>query len=112
MQVTPLTVVQDKPLLSVARAPPLDGPFTVTVIILDVAALAARVTAAAVVVGATVVVGTSISSPTRLDSEAFSITGLLLDFCSGRRLPNIPKPTKTKIAQCHFFKFPISFRPN
>ena len=49
MQVTPLTVVQDKPLLSVARAPPLDGPFTVTVIILDVAALAARVTAAVVV---------------------------------------------------------------
>ena len=48
MQVTPLTVVQDKPLLSVARAPPLDGPFTVTVIILDVAALAARVTAAVV----------------------------------------------------------------
>ncbi len=49
VQVTPLTVVQDKPLLSVARAPPLDGPFTVTVIILDVAALAARVTAAVVV---------------------------------------------------------------
>ena len=49
MQVTPLTVVQDKPLLSVARAPPLDGPFTVTVIVLDVAALAKRVTAAAVV---------------------------------------------------------------
>ena len=40
VQVTPLTVVQDKPLLSVARAPPLDGPFTVTVIVLDVAALA------------------------------------------------------------------------
>ena len=49
VQVTPLTVVQDKPLLSVARAPPLDGPFTVTVIVLDVAALAKRVTAAAVV---------------------------------------------------------------
>ena len=49
VQVTPLTVVQDKPLLSVARAPPLDGPFTVTVIVLDVAALAVRVTAVAVV---------------------------------------------------------------
>ncbi len=49
VQVTPLTVVQDKPLLSVARAPPLDGPFTVTVIVLDVAALAVRVTAAVVV---------------------------------------------------------------
>ena len=49
VQITPLTVVQDKPLLSVARAPPLDGPFTVTVIVLDVAALAARVTAAVVV---------------------------------------------------------------
>ena len=49
VQVTPLTVVQDKPLLSVARAPPLDGPFTVTVIVLDVAALAVRVTDAVVV---------------------------------------------------------------
>ncbi len=39
VQVTPLTVVQDKPLLSVARAP-LDGPFTVTVIVLDVASIA------------------------------------------------------------------------
>ena len=49
VQVVPLTVVQDKPLLSVARAPPLDGPFTVTVIVLDVAALAVRVTDAVVV---------------------------------------------------------------
>ncbi len=49
VQITPLTVVQDKPLLSVARAPPLDGPFTVTVIVLDVAALGVRVTAVAVV---------------------------------------------------------------
>jgi hypothetical protein len=49
VQVVPLTVVQDKPLLSVARAPPLDGPFTVTVIGLDVAALAVRVTDAVVV---------------------------------------------------------------
>ena len=44
VQVTPLTVVQDKPLLSVARAPPLDGPVTETVIVLDVAALAVRAT--------------------------------------------------------------------
>ena len=80
---------------------------TVVVVVVVVAVAATVVVVAAVVVGATVVVGTSISSPTRLDSEAFSITGLLLDFCYGRRLPNIPKPTKTKIAQCHFFKFPI-----
>ena len=79
------------------------------VVVVVVVAVAATV---AVVVGATVVVGACVSSPTRLDSEAFSITDLLFDFCSGRRLPNIPKPTKTKIAQCHFFKFPISFRPN
>ena len=37
--VPPLTVVQDKPLLSVARAP-LDGPFTVTVIVRCVASIA------------------------------------------------------------------------
>ena len=45
VQVPALPVVQDKPLLSVARAP-LDGPFTVTVIVLDAAV---RVTAAVVV---------------------------------------------------------------
>lgn len=85
---------------------------TVVVVVVVVAVAATVVVVAAVVVGATVVVGACVSSPTRLDSEAFSITDLLFDFCSGRRLPNIPKPTKTKIAQCHFFKFPISFRPN
>ena len=37
--VPPLTVVQDEPLLSVARAP-LDGPFTVTVIVRWVASIA------------------------------------------------------------------------
>ena len=44
VQDVPPTVVQDEPLLSVARAPPLDGPVTETVIVLDVAALAVRAT--------------------------------------------------------------------
>ena len=33
VQDVPPTVVQDEPLLSVARAPPLDGPVTETVIV-------------------------------------------------------------------------------
>ncbi len=67
VQVTPLTVVQDKPLLSVARAPPLDGPFTVTVIVLDAAV---RVTAAVgvpeLVVTDAVLVAYPVADPVRV----------------------------------------------